>query len=64
MTRRPPSTEAAAYAHLLNDPDWLVYLETTHPEDQAFSSDSMGTQDRRERLMLLTRQDITAARGG
>ncbi|AXV89156.1 type III effector protein (plasmid) [Ralstonia solanacearum] len=70
MTRRlvvgkqPPSTEAEAYAHLLNDPDWLAYLETAHPEDPALSSDSMGTQDRRERLMLLTRQEITAARGG
>ncbi len=69
MTRRlvveqqPPRTEAEAYAHLLNDADWLAYLKTEHPDAPAFSPEGIGTQDRRERLMLLTRQEIAAARG-
>ncbi|AEG71233.1 putative type III effector protein (plasmid) [Ralstonia solanacearum Po82] len=71
MTRRlvvdkqpPPKTEAKAYANLLGDPDWLTYLEREHPDDEAFASGSLGAQDRHERLMLLTQQEIADARAG
>ncbi|WP_231410102.1 NEL domain-containing protein [Ralstonia solanacearum] len=71
MTRRlvvdkrpPPKTEAKAYANLLADPDWLAYLEREYPDDEAFASGSLGARDRHERLMLLTQQEIAAARAG
>ncbi|MCK4152937.1 NEL domain-containing protein [Ralstonia pseudosolanacearum] len=64
VEKRPPRTEAKAYAHLLRDPDWLTYLEQEHPDDPVFSSDGIGMPDRHERLMRLTQQEIVAARGG
>ncbi len=64
VDKQPPSTEAEAHAQLLNDPDWLTYLEREHPDDEAFAPGSLGPQDRHERLMLLTQQDIAGARAG
>ncbi|WP_240435251.1 MULTISPECIES: NEL domain-containing protein [Ralstonia solanacearum species complex] len=69
MTRKlvaehvPAPSEADAHAALLNDPDWLTYLQKEHPADPAFSSAGTDAAERHERLMRLTRQEIADARG-
>ncbi|AXV84770.1 type III effector protein (plasmid) [Ralstonia solanacearum] len=69
MTRRlvadnaTAPSEADAHAALLNDSDWLAYLQKEHPQDPAFSSAGMDAGARHEQLMRLTRQEIAGARG-
>ncbi|QUP57036.1 type III effector protein (plasmid) [Ralstonia syzygii] len=56
-------SEADAHAALLNDSDWLAYLQKEHPQDPAFSSAGMDAGARHAQLMRLTRQEIADARG-
>ncbi len=56
-------SEADAHAALLNDSDWLAYLQKEHPADPALSSAGMDAGARHAQLMRLTRQEIADARG-
>ncbi|ATJ88896.1 type III effector protein (plasmid) [Ralstonia solanacearum] len=56
-------SESDAHAALLEDPDWLAYLQKEHPADPAFTTVGTDARERHEQLLRLTRQEIADARG-
>ncbi len=59
----PVPSESDAHAALLEDPDWLAYLQKEHPADPAFTAAGTDARERHEQLLRLTRQKIADARG-
>ncbi|MDB0543785.1 type III effector protein, partial [Ralstonia solanacearum] len=59
----PVPSESDAHAALLEDPDWLAYLQKEHPADPAFTAAGTDARERHEQLLRLTRQEIADARG-
>ncbi|MDB0521569.1 NEL domain-containing protein [Ralstonia solanacearum] len=56
-------SETDAHAALLEDPDWMAYLQKEHPADPAFTTVGTDAGERHEQLLRLTRQEIADARG-
>lgn len=56
-------SETDAHAALLEDPDWMAYLQKEHPADPAFTAAGTDARERHEQLLRLTRQEIADARG-
>ncbi|WP_124983440.1 NEL-type E3 ubiquitin ligase domain-containing protein [Ralstonia solanacearum] len=59
----PAPSETDAHAALLEDPDWLAYLQKEHPADPAFTAAGTDAGGQHEQLLRLTRQEIAEARG-